>query len=78
MASPGQNQLLRRRRQKRAGEVRIEFDGKIYSGPFSISAHHGNKSCAGRSQREFLTTIDIPKILKLPELPRNSAYSSRP
>jgi len=61
-----------------AGEIRIEFDGKIYSGPFSISAHHGNKGRSGRSQSEFWTTIDIPKILKLPEVPRNSAYSSRP
>src|SRR4029078_2216914 len=29
-----------------SGEIRIEFDGKIYSGQFSLAADHGNK---GRS-----------------------------
>jgi hypothetical protein len=47
------------------GEVRVEFDSKIYSGDFSISAPHGNEGRSGNSQREFWTQIDLPKILKL-------------
>jgi hypothetical protein len=47
------------------GEIRIEFDSKIYSGDFSISAVHGNEGRSGNTQREFWTPIDLPKILKL-------------
>jgi hypothetical protein len=47
------------------GEIRVEFDGKIYSGDFSIPATHGNEGRAGNSQRGFWTQIDLPKILRL-------------
>lgn len=51
-----------------AGEIRIEFDGKIYSGQFSLPARHGNKGREGRTQGPFWTQIDIPAILKLRSL----------
>ena len=47
------------------GEVRIEFDGRIYGAPFSMPAERGNLGRAGRSQDEFWTQIPIPKLLKL-------------
>jgi len=56
-----------------AGEIRIEFDGRIYSGRFSLAASHGNEGRSGDSQQEFWTRIDIPKLLKLSENGRNSA-----
>ncbi|MBI2947723.1 MAG: hypothetical protein HYY23_08750, partial [Verrucomicrobia bacterium] len=49
-----------------SGEIRIEFDGKIFSGHFALSASHGNRGRSGRSQGEFWTRIDVPAILKLP------------
>jgi hypothetical protein len=47
------------------GEIRVEFDDKIYSGDFLIPATHGNEGRSGNSQREFWTKIDLLKILKL-------------
>ncbi len=47
------------------GEVRIEFDGRIYGGPFTIPAGRGNLGRAGRSHDEFWTPIPIQKLLKL-------------
>ncbi|HEU0039113.1 MAG TPA: hypothetical protein VFR76_07560, partial [Verrucomicrobiae bacterium] len=47
------------------GEVRIEFDGRIYGAPFSIPAEQGNLGRAGRSQHEFWTPIPIQKLLKI-------------
>jgi len=47
------------------GEVRIEFDGRIYGAPFSIPAAQGNLGRAGRSQDEFWTPIPIQKLLKI-------------
>jgi hypothetical protein len=61
-----------------SGEIRIEFDGKIFSGPFSLPAHHGNKGRSGRSQGEYWTQIDVPAILKLPASRRDAAFSGRP
>ena len=48
-----------------AGEVRIEFGGRIYTGEFSVSAHRGNEGRSGPGQGDFWAEIDIPKILKL-------------
>lgn len=48
-----------------AGEVRIEFDGKIYTGQFSIPAEHGNRGRSAANQSEYWTRIDVCKILKL-------------
>jgi hypothetical protein len=58
-----------------SGEIRIEFDGKIFSGPFSFSASHGNKGRSGRSQGEFWTRIDVPAILKLSPNGRDAAFA---
>ncbi len=48
-----------------AGEVRIEFDGRIYSGRFALPADHGNKGRTGVRQRDFWVRINIPEILGL-------------
>jgi hypothetical protein len=47
------------------GEVRIEFDGKIYSAPFAIAASEGNKGRSGESQQEFWTRLPVQQILKI-------------
>jgi len=47
------------------GEVRIEFDGRIYVAPFAISAEEGNLGRSGESQQEFWTRIPIQEILRL-------------
>ena len=47
------------------GEVRIEFDGRIYGAPFAIAAPYGNEGRAGRSQHQFWTRIPIQQIVKL-------------
>jgi hypothetical protein len=47
------------------GEVRIEFDGRIYGAPFSISSEEGNLGRSGQSQQEFWTRIPVQEILKL-------------
>ncbi len=47
------------------GEVRIEFDGKIYAAPFSIASSEGNRGRAGDAQQEFWTRIPVQEILKI-------------
>jgi|SRR5882724_11629146 len=47
------------------GEVRIEFDGRIYGAPFVIRAEQGNLGRTGRSQEEFWTRIPILEMLKI-------------
>lgn len=47
------------------GEIRIEFDGRIYVGEFSLPSEHGNHGRAGSGQAAFWTSIDIPEILRL-------------
>lgn len=47
------------------GEVRIEFDGRIYSAPFSIEAEEGNLGRSGHSQQNFWTRIPVQQILRL-------------
>ena len=47
------------------GEVRIEFDGKIYSSRFTLAANHGNKGRTGTRQADFWTRIDVPGVLGL-------------
>jgi len=58
------------------GEVRIEFEGKIYTGKFSIASGRGNKGRSGQAQAGCWTQIDIPKILKL-EPQRETASRAR-
>jgi hypothetical protein len=50
------------------GEVRIEFEGRIYSGAFSIRAGEGNLGRSGPSQRRFWTRIPIQELLRIPPL----------
>jgi hypothetical protein len=47
------------------GEVRIEFDGRIYAAPFTIAAAEGNRGRAGAAQQDFWTRIPVQQILKL-------------
>jgi hypothetical protein len=47
------------------GEVRIEFDGRIYQGQFSIQAEEGNRGRAGRDQGEFWARIPVQEILRI-------------
>lgn len=47
------------------GEVRIEFDGRIYSAPFSIEASQGNRGRTGSAQDSFWNRIPVQAILKL-------------
>lgn len=52
-----------------SGEVRIEFDSKIYSGRFSIPASHGNKGRYGAGQGLFWSALNIPELLQLEPSP---------
>jgi hypothetical protein len=61
-----------------AGEVRIEFDGRIYSGRFSIEADHGNEGRSGGNQGKFWARLNVPKILKLPEIHVDASLSNFP
>src|SRR5262245_10728904 len=47
------------------GEIRIEFDGKVYSAPFAIIASEGNRGRSGRSQSDYWTKIPVQEILKI-------------
>ena len=48
-----------------SGEVRLEFDGNIYSSQFSLAAERGNKGRSGARQRDSWVKLDIPGILHL-------------
>lgn len=50
-----------------SGEIRIEFENRIYSSPFSIPASRGNSGREGAAQARYWTTIDIPRMLHFPE-----------
>lgn len=50
------------------GEVRIEFDGRIYSGSFSIQSGEGNMGRSGPSQRRFWTRIPVQEFLRIAPL----------
>ena len=47
------------------GEVRVEFENRIYSGRFRLDASKGNQGRAGRGQNQFWQEIDIPSVLGL-------------
>jgi hypothetical protein len=47
------------------GEVRIEFDGRIYGAPFAIPSDEGNLGRPGKSQQEYWTRIPIQDLLKV-------------
>jgi hypothetical protein len=51
------------------GEVRVEFDGKIYGAPFAITASRGNRGRTGEDQGDYWVRVPLQRILKLvPEL----------
>ena len=45
------------------GEVRIEFEGRIYTGNFRLDAEQGNQGRGGRGQNSYWQEIDISGIL---------------
>ena len=45
------------------GEVRIEYQNRIYRGTFAIESSHGNKGRSGSSQSRFWTEIPVLEIL---------------
>ncbi|HWW02950.1 MAG TPA: hypothetical protein VNZ64_24835 [Candidatus Acidoferrum sp.] len=47
------------------GEVRIEFDGRIYGGAFAIPASDGNLGRTGTAQQDCWVRIPVRKILKI-------------
>jgi hypothetical protein len=47
------------------GEARVEFDGRIYSAPFSIPASRGNRGRSGHQQQDFWFEIPVQKMLKI-------------
>ncbi|MBI1177032.1 hypothetical protein GC207_06285 [bacterium] len=47
------------------GEVRIEFQGRIYTGRFEMPAEHGNQGREGRNQEEYWTKINVMRTLGL-------------
>ena len=51
-----------------SGEIRIEFEGRIYSGAFSIQAGEGNLGRSGHSQRRFWAHIPVQEILRIAPL----------
>ncbi len=59
------------------GEVRVEFDGRIYTGRFALNADHGNEGRTGSHQPAFWTRLDIPAILRLRDAPQSSAQAQR-
>lgn len=52
------------------GEVRIEFDGRIYAAPFAIAAEEGNLGRMDDSQHRFWMQIPVQTMLKLAPGPR--------
>jgi hypothetical protein len=47
------------------GEVRVEFDHKIYTGVFRIPANEGNEGRLQASQSDYWARIDLPTLLHL-------------
>lgn len=45
------------------GEVRVEFQGRIYTGRFAIEGRHGNRGRGGDSQDRYWARLDIPRIV---------------
>ncbi|MGE3309328.1 MAG: hypothetical protein AB7O66_05100 [Limisphaerales bacterium] len=53
------------------GEVRIEFEGRIYTSPFAIAATHGNRGREGAAQSRHWAPLNIQRILHLPAVAAN-------
>ncbi len=61
-----------------SGEIRIEFEGRLFTGTFSIPSDHGNKGRTGTSQQQYWTQIDVASILLLPKNRTVSRASAAP
>lgn len=48
-----------------AGEVRVEFEGRIYPGRFAMESTEGNQGREGKSQSRWWCRIEVPELLKL-------------
>lgn len=48
-----------------SGEVRVEYEGRIYSGRFELEAREGNRGREGRGQAAWWCRIDVPRLLRL-------------
>lgn len=46
-----------------SGEVRIEFQGRIYTSRFRMSSDHGNEGREGRQECRYRDTINILEVL---------------
>jgi hypothetical protein len=60
------------------GEVRVEFENKIYSGNFHIEAENGNKGRMDDSQRSYWTRISLPALMRLADRQGEETASSGP
>ena len=54
------------------GEVRLEFEGRIYSGTFHLNGLHGNQGRGGPAQVDYWTRLNIPELLGL-AVPRSAS-----
>ncbi len=59
------------------GEVRIEFQNRIYKGRFSIASPMGNEGRSGPTQSDFWTRIPILEILGINDTSPRAANAAR-
>jgi hypothetical protein len=45
------------------GEVRVEFEGRIYSGTFQLNGLHGNQGRGGPAQTDYWTRVNLLELL---------------
>lgn len=55
-----------------SGEVRLEFQGRIYSGTFHLNGLRGNQGRGGPAQVDYWTRLNIPELLGL-AVPRSAS-----
>lgn len=58
------------------GEIRIEFDHRIYSGIFEIASRQGNEGRGGPDQQAAWARMDVSHLLHLDPTARHSASTS--
>lgn len=51
------------------GEVRLEFEGRVYQGPFTLQALRGNQGREDRQQDPWWSFIDVSRLLGLSRPP---------
>ena len=60
-----------------AGEVRVEFEGRVYTGTFAIPSTQGNRGRLDETQSQFWATVEIPGLMHLPARARVAAAEDR-